>query len=142
MEQVCLRLLSQADAVVAAAAVSDFRPKVALEQKAHKETLGLMWEMERTPDVVRAMVANKRPATRVIGFAAETDNLVQSGQRKLREKGLDWVVANAVGRDQGFSDWPYRATIIGQEGVEVIVEGKAEAAAAILDRLVSIKAEG
>ncbi len=132
----CLALLPEVDAVVATAAVSDFRPKTALSTKAHKDELGFAWEMERTPDVVSELVRRKRGATKMIGFAAETDKLVQSGQKKLRDKGLDWVVANAVGPTQGFADLPYRATIIGGQGVEEIVEGKEATAQAVLNRLV------
>lgn len=131
----CLDCLDSVDVVVATAAVSDFRPKEVLPLKAHKEDIGLVWEMERTPDVLRELVKHKQKTTKVIGFAAETDNLVQSGQRKLREKGLDWVVANPVGFDLGFANLPYRATIIGPSGVEALVEGKEATAKAILDRV-------
>ncbi len=142
MLQACLSWLPQADFVIAAAAVSDFKPKVVLRDKAHKEDIGLTWQMERTPDIVSELVKKKRRGTRIIGFAAETDKLVESGQRKLRDKGLDWIVANAVGAEQGFADFPYRATILGQGGVEEIVEGKEATAQAILSRLAKVDIEG
>jgi len=142
MLQACLSWLPQADFVVAAAAVSDFKPKVVLRDKAHKEDIGLTWQMERTPDIVSELVRKKRRGTRIIGFAAETDKLVESGQRKLRDKGLDWIVANAVGAEQGFADFPYRATILGPGGVEEIVEGKEATAQAVLNRLAKVDIEG
>ncbi|MCL4520366.1 MAG: bifunctional phosphopantothenoylcysteine decarboxylase/phosphopantothenate--cysteine ligase CoaBC [Firmicutes bacterium] len=142
MLQACLSWLPQADFVVAAAAVSDFKPKVVLSDKAHKEDIALTWQMERTADIVSELVRKKRRGTRIIGFAAETDRLVESGQRKLRDKGLDWIVANAVGAEQGFADFPYRATILGQGGVEEIVEGKEATAQAILNRLAKVDIEG
>lgn len=132
----CLEHLGQADAVVATAAVCDFRPRHPQTTKAHKEDLGLAWEMEPTPDVLLALSRQKRPHTVMVGFAAETDQLLESAERKLRRKQLDWIVANLVGPNQGFAQAPYRAMIIGPTGLEEEVEGKEALATAVLDRIV------
>lgn len=91
---------SWATTLIMTAAVGDFRPKKALAQKLKKE----QWEgealaLERTPDILLALSA-QRTHQRMIGFAAETDHLLEHGQAKLTQKHLDMLVVNQIGGDQ------------------------------------------
>jgi phosphopantothenoylcysteine decarboxylase/phosphopantothenate--cysteine ligase len=88
-----------ATTLIMAAAVGDFRPKQVLSQKLKKE----QWTdeallLERTPDILLRLSA-QRTHQRMIGFAAETENLIEHGQTKLRNKQLDMLVVNQVGGD-------------------------------------------
>jgi len=91
---------SWATTLIMTAAVGDFRPKKALAQKLKKE----QWEgealaLELTPDILLALSA-QRTHQRMIGFAAETDHLLEHGQAKLTQKHLDMLVVNQIGGDQ------------------------------------------
>ncbi len=130
-----LERAANADALIATAAVSDFRPKQRSSLKQHKANVGLLWEMKRNPDTLQEFCRVKDGHTVVVGFAAETHAQVESAARKLREKGLDWVVANTVGPAQGFSDLPYQGMIIGPNGPEESVTSKPETASKVLDRV-------
>lgn len=89
-----------ATTVIMAAAVGDFRPKQALSHKLKKEEwTGESLQLERTPDILLALSA-QRTHQRMIGFAAETDHLLEHGQSKLRKKQLDMLVVNQVGGQQ------------------------------------------
>jgi phosphopantothenoylcysteine decarboxylase/phosphopantothenate--cysteine ligase len=91
--------LPRATAVIMAAAVADYRVAAPSEQKLKKTSdpaQSLTLELVRNDDIVRSIVEHRRPGTLVIGFAAETENLLAEGRRKLREKGLDAIVANDV----------------------------------------------
>jgi len=84
------------DIAILAAAVADYRPKHAAEQKIKKHDESLTLELERTPDVLGSM---RRPfgfAGFLVGFAAETQHLVENAQAKLQRKQCDMIVANDV----------------------------------------------
>lgn len=93
-----LAALPGADAVVMAAAVADYRPAETAEGKIKKERGGgeLALRLVENPDVLRAVVAARKPGTLVVGFKAETGDAVGAAERMLRDKGLDLVVANDV----------------------------------------------
>ncbi|MHB1846497.1 MAG: bifunctional phosphopantothenoylcysteine decarboxylase/phosphopantothenate--cysteine ligase CoaBC [Deltaproteobacteria bacterium] len=106
--------------VIAAAAVSDYRPKVALSQKQKKGAEVETLELVRTPDVLAelsevALGGADRPV--FVGFAAETEALVESSREKLARKRLDLVVANLVGRvGTGFAARENEAVLVGATG--------------------------
>ncbi len=88
-----------ATTLIMAAAVGDFRPKLVLSQKLKKEQwTDEMLLLERTPDILLRLSA-QRTHQRMIGFAAETENLIEHGKAKLKSKQLDMVVVNQVGGD-------------------------------------------
>ena len=88
-----------ATTLIMAAAVGDFRPKQVLSQKLKKEQwLDETLLLERTPDILLGLAA-QRTHQRMIGFAAETENLIEHGQAKLRSKQLDMLIVNQVGGD-------------------------------------------
>ena len=98
--------------LIMAAAVGDFRAKVAHSHKMKKDHWkGEPLELERTPDVLFALSA-QRTHQRMVGFAAETDDLIEHGQSKLHRKQLDMLVVNQVGGEQ---------SAFGNDSNEVIV---------------------
>ncbi len=83
------------DVLVMAAAVADFAPKTTLSHKAKKGDAALKLDLRRTADILETVRAI--PVKVKVGFAAETENLVENARDKLERKGLDFVVANDVG---------------------------------------------
>jgi phosphopantothenoylcysteine decarboxylase/phosphopantothenate--cysteine ligase len=125
------------DAVVMAAAVSDFRPDRAAQGKVKKDAGSLELKLEQTVDILATLGKEKENQV-LVGFAAETDNVVREGRRKLIEKNLDLLVANEVGRaGTGFGSEANRAAILAATGDDVDLRDwtKAELARAICDRL-------
>ena len=101
-----------ATTLIMAAAVGDFRAKESYGHKIKKEQWnGEALQVERTPDVLLALSA-QRTHQRMIGFAAETDDLIKNGQSKLQNKQLDMLVANQVGGEH---------SAFGNDSNEVIV---------------------
>src|SRR4051794_7098474 len=86
----------RADVVIMAAAVADFRPKVAADRKIKKDDGPPEIVLEPTPDILAGLGARKRPGQVLVGFAAETHDLVENAEKKLRRKNLDLIVANDV----------------------------------------------
>ncbi|WP_047498196.1 bifunctional phosphopantothenoylcysteine decarboxylase/phosphopantothenate--cysteine ligase CoaBC [Terriglobus sp. TAA 43] len=97
METVVLERLPEASMVIMAAAVSDYRLMHPASEKLKKKS-SLTLELEPTRDILRQVAEQRRAGTIVIGFAAETENVLEEGRRKLRAKGVDLIVANDVSR--------------------------------------------
>ncbi len=97
MYETCAPLFSACDVFIAVAAVADFRPKHFSEMKMKKSGDDLVLELVPTVDILKTLAARKTARQIVVGFAAETHDLEHYAQRKLREKNLDWIVANQVG---------------------------------------------
>lgn len=95
MYRAVMDLYPKVDVVIKAAAVSDYRPRVAREQKIKKAGTGLVLEMEKTKDILRELGERKQRQV-LVGFAAETEELVQNATEKLLQKNLDLLVANDV----------------------------------------------
>lgn len=129
-----------ADVVVMAAAVADYTPAVVSEQKVAKSDGDLTLVLKRTPDILRAIgerrAASGGPAV-LVGFAAETEDVVASARRKLEGKHVDLIVANDVSRaDAGFDVDTNEVTLVSQAGAEAVpLQSKARIAAVILDRV-------
>jgi phosphopantothenoylcysteine decarboxylase/phosphopantothenate--cysteine ligase len=131
---------SGTDAVVMAAAVADYRPADGTrDQKIKKDTDVLTLKLTRNPDILGELARRRGRHARpvLVGFAAETTNLVEHAREKLRAKGVDFIVANDVSRtDAGFEVDSNAATIVSSDGDEVVPLGpKAALAATILDRV-------
>ena len=130
-----------AQALVMAAAVADYRPSATVEQKMkrHAETLSL--ELTRTPDIL----AEAGKGFIRVGFAAESEELVANARRKLESKGLDLIVANDItGPETAFDADTNRVVILDRAGGEerLPVMTKYEVARRILDRVVELLAKG
>ncbi len=96
-----LRELPVTDSVISTAAVADYRPARAAEQKIKKTAESLELAMERTADVL-ATVAARADRPYAVGFAAETESVEQNARTKLMKKNLDMIAANEVGHDKAF----------------------------------------
>jgi phosphopantothenoylcysteine decarboxylase / phosphopantothenate---cysteine ligase len=128
------------DAVVMAAAVADFRPDSSIEGKIKKDAGPLELTLERTVDIL-ATLGKRKENQILVGFAAETDDVLSEGRRKLTEKNLDLLVANEVGRTgTGFGSERNRAAILDATGDDVDLRDwtKADLARAICDRLAGL----
>lgn len=103
------QLTPEADIVVMAAAVADYRPVTVAPSKIKKEQQGdsLDLHLVRNPDILKGLAAARTPGQLVVGFAAETepdrDTLVELGRTKVRSKGADFLVLNRVGWAEGFA---------------------------------------
>jgi phosphopantothenoylcysteine decarboxylase/phosphopantothenate--cysteine ligase len=131
--------MKRASVIIKAAAVADFRPKAMAQQKI-KRTGPMTLEMEATSDIL-AEVARLRQSQVLVGFAAETENAVANGRRKLAAKGLDAIVVNDVSRAGiGFDSERNAVTIITPDGVTEVPEtSKFEVAQRVLDTVVQIR---
>ena len=128
------------DVIVMAAAVADYAPEATSAQKVAKDADSLTLSLRRTPDILadlgRRRLANGGGAV-LVGFAAETDDVVARAARKRAAKHADLIVANDVSRaDAGFAVDTNQITIVGPDGTEALpLQSKSRAAAAILDRI-------
>ena len=120
------------------AAVSDVRPKYPLPQKAKKADIDLHPELERTPDILKILSSEKENQI-LVGFAAETENVIESAKKKLADKNLDCIVANAVGIENcGFASDYNKIDMILKRGE--IVDFKAARKDVLARRLVDFLA--
>lgn len=107
-----------ADVLVMTAAVADYRPVTTADRKIKKGAHPLILELAPTVDVLASLAPRKRPDQVVVGFAAETDELLAHAADKLTRKGLDLIVANDVSRsDIGFETDQNAVTVLGAGGV-------------------------
>ncbi len=130
------------DIVVMAAAVADFRPVSPSAGKLKKRDGVPEVELEPTPDILAALGAAKRDGQVVVGFAAETDELLANARRKLTEKHLDLVVANDVAAPgAGFAHETNAVTLLrpDAEPVEIDLAAKRDVARAVVDAIVEIR---
>ncbi|MDC7339973.1 bifunctional phosphopantothenoylcysteine decarboxylase/phosphopantothenate--cysteine ligase CoaBC [Streptomyces lydicus] len=124
LREAVLKAAADADAVVMAAAVADFRPAVYATGKIKKvegrepEPIGLV----RNPDILAELSADRaRPGQVVVGFAAETDDVLANGRAKLARKGCDLLVVNEVGEDKAFGSAENEAVVLASDGSETPV---------------------
>jgi phosphopantothenoylcysteine decarboxylase / phosphopantothenate---cysteine ligase len=131
----------EATIVAMAAAVSDYRPAAASPTKIKKSDGPSSLELVRTPDILRGL-GQAKDGRFLIGFAAETDGLLESAQRKRAEKNLDLMVANEVGREgQGFASDSNQAVLLDARGqTPLAVMSKRELAEQIWDRVILLRA--
>ena len=142
MHAAVLGLVDDADVVIKAAAVADFRPATASTSKLKKSAGVPVVELERNPDILMDVVARRGGGTvpLVVGFAAETDDVEAEGRAKLERKGADLLVVNDVsGDDAGFAVDTNRVVILARDGgrLEVPLASKREVADHILDEVVA-----
>ena len=139
MRDAVVPLAAQADVVIMAAAVADYAPAAAMPQKIHKDADTLTLSLVRTPDILAELGRQRTGADRplLVGFAAETADLVASARRKLRAKGVDLVVANDVSRnDAGFEVDTNEVTLVSDQGEETLpLQSKSAIAALVVQRI-------
>jgi phosphopantothenoylcysteine decarboxylase/phosphopantothenate--cysteine ligase len=139
MRDAVLNLLPQATMVIKSAAVSDYRAKVVSPQKMKRKG-PVTLELEPTDDILKEISARKQ-AQIVVGFAAETENVLENARQKLAAKNLDAIVVNDVSREGiGFDSERNQVTIITHdEVIEVPETTKWEVAHRVLDQVVRIR---
>jgi phosphopantothenoylcysteine decarboxylase/phosphopantothenate--cysteine ligase len=139
MRDAVLSLLPQATVVIKTAAVSDYRAKSAAEQKIKRKG-PLTLELEPTADILKEISARKQSQI-IVGFAAETENVLENARQKLAGKQLDAIVVNDVSREGiGFDSERNEVTIITRdEIVDVPETTKWEVAQRVLDQVVRIR---
>ncbi len=117
MNEVVGELARDMDIIVMAAAVSDYRPRERAAHKIKKRDEGLQVTLERTPDILAGLGRRKRPGQTLVGFAAETEQLIANAKEKLRRKNLDLIVANDLTEPgSGFASDTNRVKIIYRNG--------------------------
>jgi phosphopantothenoylcysteine decarboxylase / phosphopantothenate---cysteine ligase len=139
MEAAVLERATSADVVLMAAAVADFRPKVAAPEKIKKADGVPEILLEPTADILAELGRRRRPGQTLVGFAAETGDVRAYAAAKLRGKGLDLVVANDVSApDAGFEHDTNRVVVLGPDGfaVEGSLMDKRAVARLVLDAVV------
>jgi phosphopantothenoylcysteine decarboxylase/phosphopantothenate--cysteine ligase len=137
MADAVLEACAGADALVMAAAVADFRPARPATKKLKKDAGPPAVELERTTDILGVVTAARARPACVVGFAAETGDLLVNARKKLKEKRLSLIVANDVTRPgSGFGSEANQVTLIDAAGAEELpLLSKAEVAGRILDRV-------
>jgi phosphopantothenoylcysteine decarboxylase/phosphopantothenate--cysteine ligase len=140
MSRAVLERASREDVVVMAAAVADYTPEVRADQKIRKGNGDITLVLRRTPDILKAVgerrLSSGSPAV-LVGFAAETEDVLERASEKLRAKRVDLIVANDVSRaDAGFDVDTNEVTLVGPDSAERIpLQSKSAVAAVILDRV-------
>jgi len=137
MLAVCRRRFETCDILVAVAAVADFRPLRRHREKRKKGSMERTLELEPTPDIVATLAAGKGDRF-VVGFAAETNDLLASAAAKMERKRLDLIVANDVGEPGvGFGSTANRVVVLAPDGaaLELGPAAKREIAAGIWDEI-------
>ncbi len=145
MHEAVLAALDDADVVVMAAAVSDFRPVHGADHKLRRDAGVPTVALEATEDILADVVARRRPGQLVVGFAAETSDAVAHGRAKLARKGCDLLVVNDVSAPgAGFDHETNEVVLLGADGEErhVALTSKREVAEALLDSVGRRLAQG
>ena len=112
----CRKHFGDCDILIMSAAVSDVRPKTIITHKAKKNEIDLNPQLERTPDILLTLSKEKGDKI-LIGFAAETQNVLEYAKGKLEQKNLDAIVANNVGKSTtGFASDDNKIDVILRSG--------------------------
>lgn len=140
MRQAVLDRMQQSTLVIKAAAVADYKPVAIADQKL-KRTGPLTLELTPTEDILAEVVRRRRPGQLIVGFAAETEHLMENGRAKLLKKGADAIVVNDVaGAGVGIDADTNAATFLTlSTSVEMPVMPKRELADRILDEILALR---
>ncbi|AVX20315.1 phosphopantothenoylcysteine decarboxylase / phosphopantothenate--cysteine ligase [Carboxydocella sporoproducens DSM 16521] len=144
MAEAVLSRAPEMDVIIKAAAVADFRPVQVAEQKVKKGDGDWVLHLQKNPDILAILGARKRPGQVLVGFAAETHDLLANGAEKARRKGADFIVANDVSRPgSGFGSDTNEVTFIFPDGATISwpLLSKQEVAARIFDQIVQLLGE-
>ena len=137
MKKAVTDAVKNADALVMAAAVADYRPENAATSKIKKDNAGLTLELVKTADIL----AETKGDFIKVGFAAESENLINNAKKKLKGKDLDLIIANDItDKDSGFGADTNKVTIIDKNGKveELPLMSKREVADRVLNRVVGL----
>ena len=143
MHKAVMKELQNATVFIGSAAVADYRPSNAADAKIKKEGKETMTlELTKTPDILADVSSNRTNGMLVVGFAAETNDVVGYARSKMEKKGLDLVVANDItAKGAGFNTDTNIATILTRSGseIELPLMSKREMADRILDEVLKLR---
>lgn len=137
MYNACIEVFDKADIVIKTAAVADYRPKIAYDEKVKKQPGGTSLELERTKDILFELGQRKKNQV-LIGFAAETNNVDEYARKKLLTKNADMIVANNVKAEgAGFGTDTNIVTLYKRDGsiVELPLMSKVDVAGKIIEEI-------
>lgn len=140
MSEAMKRLAPAADLIVMCAAVADYRPANVASSKIKKGADSISLELVKTEDILASLGSLKKPGQTLVGFAAETDDLLQNATVKMMKKNLDWIAANDVSRsDRGFDSGSNAVTLLSRDGrrLDLPLQSKREIANAILSAVLA-----
>jgi phosphopantothenoylcysteine decarboxylase/phosphopantothenate--cysteine ligase len=140
MANAMFEYMDSSDIIIKAAAVSDYRPSHQADQKIKKGEDEMLLTLRKNTDILRA-IGDKKKGQVLVGFAAETEDLEQNATQKLREKNLDVIAGNIVGRpDSGFEADTNAVTLFFRDGTKEVLDtmGKDAVAHVLLDRVLRI----
>ncbi|MFH1962071.1 MAG: bifunctional phosphopantothenoylcysteine decarboxylase/phosphopantothenate--cysteine ligase CoaBC [bacterium] len=140
MRDKVMECLDAADIFISAAAVSDYMPVGVSDEKLKKGAVEITLKMQQTPDILKT-VADKKGAKIMVGFAAESHDLIENAVKKLKEKNLDFIVANDISRkDIGFGADQNEVTIIDKESRQekIPLLSKDRIAECIMSRIIEV----
>ncbi len=141
MRDAVLSTLEGTDALLMAAAVADFRPVNVVESKIKRRKGPPEVQLEATDDILELVTSHNEEPKVVVGFAAESQDLIKNARTKLEEKGLDLIVANDItAADSGFAVDTNRVILIDATGAveELPLLSKIEVAEEVLERVVAL----
>jgi phosphopantothenoylcysteine decarboxylase/phosphopantothenate--cysteine ligase, prokaryotic len=128
-----------ADIIIKAAAVADYRPQYISNKKVKKSDSKIVLELEQTADILKTLGENKKPNQFLCGFAMETEDVVENSRKKLISKDLDMIVANNL-KDKGAGfkgDTNIVTLITANEEIELPLMDKVEVASHIIDKILT-----
>ncbi len=138
MYEAVINNLEWADLIIKTAAVADYRPKIVVSEKIKKNDAEIQLTLERTQDIAAEIGRNKRANQILVGFAAETSNLIENAKEKLKRKNMDLIVANNIlEAGAGFGSDTNIVTLITKNNEEIPIPqlSKKELASIILSEI-------
>ena len=141
MYNAVIKSAKDADIIIKAAAVADYRPSDVSEEKIKKKDGDMSIPLERTKDIIGTLGSNKRDGLFLCGFSMETEHMLDNSKVKLTKKNLDMIVANNVKvAGAGFGTDTNVVTVITKDAVEELpMMSKEEVADALLDRIMKAR---
>lgn len=141
MQEVIESEFDKSDALIMAAAVSDFRPITASKQKIKKKSEDITIELTRNPDILEILGRTKREKQIIVGFSAESENIEKNAQEKLIKKKIDMIIANDITvPDIGFDSDDNAVVILTKDGEKEVLQRqpKIQIARHICNRLIEM----
>lgn len=141
MYNAVMEYAKEADIVVKAAAVADYRPAEVSDEKIKKKDDNMSIKLERTQDIIAELGKNKKKGQFLCGFSMETENVLENSKEKLQKKNLDMIVANDLrARGAGFGTDTNLVTLITPSEVRSLeIMSKDEVAASIFDYILELR---
>lgn len=141
MRDAVMALSGNMDVIIKSAAVSDYRPEVTFSQKIKKENIDLNLSLTQNPDILLELGQKRKEGCLLVGFAAESENLIEEGRKKLKKKNIDLIAVNDISKSySGFEADTNKVLLIGKDEEEQLPLTSKEATAnLILDKILSLK---